>query len=1296
MIEVAPNLLQEARHTVRHTYKPPAWEVKANKVAELESKEISLVEVVQSLGEYINDKDYSVRSNAVTYLSHVIGALPDTTLSRQQVQVLCQFLCDRIEDGGAVGGLRKLQSLGRFNKEMTVMTFRALVEHFQDLMIRPHSQRLQILELLNDLMLKHRAALRSLGDEAIVGITDLVSGEKDPRSLMIVFSVLHVIMVEWDIANQVEPLFDSVFCYFPITFRPPPDDPFHITAQDLKTRLRNCISASSLFAPFAFPQLLEKLDSTSPNVKKDVLQTLTACASSYSVGVISNYSPTLWDSLKYEILNVQEEDLAEDALVALQAIATRLGKGITSTSQTTQLARYIRPIAKECNEQLQQPQHKQAKPVGQILSSLATSSSIAQYLIVQAVVPPLLTLYQDTDKIADQRALLEVLLQLYNAAVALHDTPAASLPSIDVENPFAPFKDRFFELFSQALMSTPSEEVSFRVVALKGLLRLCHIHNYLQNSEIGLFVQYLDEIVLTEDPAGGDAVRTEAILALVEISKLKPHLIMEITFPTFMTKLPDQTTEQQTDYLITLEGLARLSVERSISDTLVRRLLNKLDTVLQTDGPASYAQALLSTIDYVLGRRELSTDPNLNNYHEKIVVSLVSRAAMASAGSGLPMLAEVLSLEILGRLAAKIIGALDEHKRRSTALETYTLFTEEGTPFFPIPYTHNLPEKQRLTMILSTWILGGVGKAAATLYTVPDGEAGVVKLLHELTRLAIVEDNTTIRLYILRQIALLINRASPSDVDPEAFRVMQDPLKAAQLEPGSATDATPVIFWVAKALLLRLSRAEDVLEHLLGLLRDETHGSTRARGFRILLTSDEIISKKHGAVIRLLFKQRVFSICASRIAAGFKLAKAALKFNYLVALSGMLNDVPTNVMMTEIGTLLPLLLQSLDLPDQEVKAATIESLVTISQESPAAVESHMSMLIKRLLLSAADPKNNRANVRSATIRGILPALDDPKRHKDPAIRHPLSVAQETILIMSAIADITSASAFESHISSLEPTTTAVISFHTPWAAPCAQMSLILKTLASSYPLQHPLTVSFLSLDAEALSDISESYDVTAVPFLVIQRDGKVLEKVSGSDAGRVRDAVEKHAGKGGNTGSVGLPPALEVEKPQERGPTQPNGAGTGNLSKYAPGGDDPATAPEMSSTQGQKEEVETRLQELVKAAPVMLFMKGTPSAPQCGFSRTIVGILREKGVRYGFFNILADDGVRSGMKTFSDWPTFPQLYAGGEFVGGLDIVKEELESNPDFFAPYVAAPKGLGGMAAPETQAQPATTFAQT
>ena len=130
----------------------------------------------------------------------------------------------------------------------------------------------------------------------------------------------------------------------------------------------------------------------------------------------------------------------------------------------------------------------------------------------------------------------------------------------------------------------------------------------------------------------------------------------------------------------------------------------------------------------------------------------------------------------------------------------------------------------------------------------------------------------------------------------------------------------------------------------------------------------------------------------------------------------------------------------------------------------------------------------------------------------------------------------------------------------------------------------------------------------------------MLDSVSGSDASRVRDAVEKHAGKGGNTGKLGLPPALETtprENGDEKQPPAPEKAK--NLSGYAPGAGDPATAPEMSSSAGDKEQLDKRLGELVKAAPVMLFMKGTPSTPQCGFSRQLVGLLREQGVRYGFF-----------------------------------------------------------------------------
>jgi DNA repair/transcription protein MET18/MMS19 len=122
-----PKALGIAKNTANRTYCVPQLRLvtSANQHPGLESKQSTLIEVVQSLGENINDEDATIRARTIDYLSQIIRHLQSTFLSRQQIQVLCQFLCDRVEDGGAIGGLRKLQELGRFNKEMATMTFRA-------------------------------------------------------------------------------------------------------------------------------------------------------------------------------------------------------------------------------------------------------------------------------------------------------------------------------------------------------------------------------------------------------------------------------------------------------------------------------------------------------------------------------------------------------------------------------------------------------------------------------------------------------------------------------------------------------------------------------------------------------------------------------------------------------------------------------------------------------------------------------------------------------------------------------------------------------------------------------------------------------------------------------------------------------------------------------------------------------------------------------------------------------------------------------------------------------------------
>ncbi|MBS1301641.1 Grx4 family monothiol glutaredoxin [Loktanella sp. SALINAS62] len=85
---------------------------------------------------------------------------------------------------------------------------------------------------------------------------------------------------------------------------------------------------------------------------------------------------------------------------------------------------------------------------------------------------------------------------------------------------------------------------------------------------------------------------------------------------------------------------------------------------------------------------------------------------------------------------------------------------------------------------------------------------------------------------------------------------------------------------------------------------------------------------------------------------------------------------------------------------------------------------------------------------------------------------------------------------------------------------------------------------------------------------------------------------------------------------------------------------------------------EDQIKQTVTSNDVVLFMKGTKTMPQCGFSSRVAGVLNFMGVEYADVNVLADDGVRQGIKDYSDWPTIPQLYVKGEFVGGCDIITE--------------------------------------
>ncbi|XP_062200378.1 uncharacterized protein LOC133903050 [Phragmites australis] len=216
---------------------------------------------------------------------------------------------------------------------------------------------------------------------------------------------------------------------------------------------------------------------------------------------------------------------------------------------------------------------------------------------------------------------------------------------------------------------------------------------------------------------------------------------------------------------------------------------------------------------------------------------------------------------------------------------------------------------------------------------------------------------------------------------------------------------------------------------------------------------------------------------------------------------------------------------------------------------------------------------------------------------------------------------------------------AAVHFWAGWCEASKQMDEVFAHLAVDFP-----HAAFLRVEAEEQPEISEAYGVTAVPYFVFCKEGKTVDTLEGANPASLANKVAKIAGLASVAESA-VPASLGVA------------AGPAVLEKVQKTAQQNGSSAAESTHSGSMEDaLNKQLERLVNSHPVFLFMKGTPEQPRCGFSRKVVDILKQEGVEFGSFDILTDNDVREGMKKFSNWPTFPQLYCKGELLGGCDIV----------------------------------------
>uniref|UniRef100_A0A0C9RJ08 TSA: Wollemia nobilis Ref_Wollemi_Transcript_15195_1929 transcribed RNA sequence n=1 Tax=Wollemia nobilis TaxID=56998 RepID=A0A0C9RJ08_9CONI len=218
---------------------------------------------------------------------------------------------------------------------------------------------------------------------------------------------------------------------------------------------------------------------------------------------------------------------------------------------------------------------------------------------------------------------------------------------------------------------------------------------------------------------------------------------------------------------------------------------------------------------------------------------------------------------------------------------------------------------------------------------------------------------------------------------------------------------------------------------------------------------------------------------------------------------------------------------------------------------------------------------------------------------------------------------------------------AILHFWAEWCEASKQMDQVFSHLCTDTPY-----AKFLRVEAEQQPEISEAYSVSAVPYFVFLKDGKIVDTLEGANPSELANKVAKVSGSISNASSAG-PASLGMSAGSTVIETVKQLNESTNTAKTSTGSDDA---------------LKSKLQQLVNSKPVMLFMKGTPDQPRCGFSRKVVDVLKAEGVEFGSFDILSDQEVREGLKAFSNWPTFPQLFCKGDLLGGCDITLEMHEN----------------------------------
>lgn len=955
-------------------------------------RRFKLLDLVVALKEHLLSEDASQRQKALHCLSSVLAELPEDQLSKNEVSVLFSFYLSKYEDEKLIKetlhGLSSLAKMRYMSRENTESLVNLLTSRYESgSFLAP--VRYFAFQTIKNIYMKNEKKLMADSDFADAFVKcyiHVVSGEKDPRNLLISFKLSKEMTSNLrNISKFKEELFDILFCYFPITFKPPKDDPYKISNADLKLALRSAMSANAEFAEDAFGNLIDKLTASSPVVKNDALLTLKACVDNFGgEALLDNWLP-LWNALKFEIIHNNDEsspilpagqpESSEDNINNYQE-ALNVMKSLSHeliTFDEKAFEKFYGHIYEELKPNF--THEKDLKQSCCILASIGSANVSAFNNVIESSLPLFLS---NTSATAKLKLIIMNLSFFFKAYTEVFNTMGSSDEELK-SNKLLSFKDEILMILSKALTGTSKVETTLRTLAVIQFTKMTTMKNFLDKDEVALIVQYLTETILTDDNKN---IYCACLEGLKTIGDMHEETILHVS----LTKMLDLLPTSEEAVLLNSEPIGRENVLRVLLDfttskhSLVNESLigisSKLNATVRCGVDREYCFLLASALFTLMAN-------NINSMREADAISLKEKVEpvlfellIGDSNTFIDDHTRMLLSSVLFFICLKLPVA-QQQENLKTSKETFS----SKLKIFEKPSHHVFPFVQLL---------------AATSLNCKFEDAD---LIFEKTIILVTSKHSISEFEKLGYLELLMVLSNKWVSEDTIGRLCDWDLSFSNLE---------ALIWIGKGLIMRNSDMGITFQdRLTEKLSREDVGSFVAKKFEILVTDLVIMGKYKGAPVsnnvRLLYKQKYFSEVFPKLLDQHKRTSNLLvKANYLTALSLTAKHIPSKVMEPYMPEFTPILLQALSLPMAEVKVSALKTLKdTVKKHNQLATEHAQSLypiLLKLVLpgpfndvqvrllslellgtLAAVVPINYSQPHKNDIIRGLEPVLDDSKR-----------------------------------------------------------------------------------------------------------------------------------------------------------------------------------------------------------------------------------------------------------------------------------------------------------------------------